>query len=207
MNTKRLVLAVTAAVATVAFAAGADAAPCTAATAFWDPDPNLVHSTSCGPGIGANDSEAGVEAAEPSATDWTLVGSVGDPGLALVFEPVNGKSGTWQIDADLAPATQYLIVIKDGSIDPLGADTEWAWFIVDTDLNVDINGDALGNCFAGYEFCGTWSMYGGSGTGLPISHMSLYIAGAPTVAEPSSLALLGLGLLGGAWVARRRHKR
>ena len=175
--------------------AAADAGIC-AATNGWVPAPTLTNSNICGPGSGSNDDAAGVNAAEPSGTIWAKYDedeSASDGDLGFLF--TGTKVGTWAIDTDVAAFSQYLIVLKDG----VAASLQWAWFIVDTSLNTPPI------CLAGFELCGTWTMYGDGGIIKDISHITLYTSGE-AVTEPSSLFVLGFGLLGSLWVARRGGK-
>jgi hypothetical protein len=116
-------------------------------------------------------------------TGWTLSDknddSNGDGVINFITAPNNGnKSGTWAIDT-LAGLDNVVITLKAGN--GFGA------FLLDLTTNDPLSG--------------TWS----SGKGL--SHASIYYNGAPTkVPEPSTLALIGLGLLGFGIVRRRVHK-
>lgn len=174
-------------------ASGANAATCIAVTPDHDPDASLTNSNDCGPGLGGggNDSEADVQTASGDPL-WTLVGGVGAP-LFLTFTGTTG--GNWFIDASAPDDTDFLIVIKDGNAG--GAlDIRWAWFDVDTSIKcVD----------ATYDYCGTWTMYGG-GTLKDISHMSLYSQdGADQIVpEPGTLVLLGAAMIGLAATRRQR---
>lgn len=202
-------------------AGGASAAICTATYTATTPDPaaTLTNATSCGAGtLDANDNDARVRAAEPSAALWTQIdkdegaGSGATGVLRSTGTNPAGSSGSWGIDTAATAFNSFLIVIKDGNAgSPTAPVPTWYWFVIDKAA-----GCTIGSFSGSLTYCGTWTMYGEAGKIKDISHLSLYGAtvasssGTPGTATPApgsvSMALLGLALLGGSFVVRRRRE-
>lgn len=199
---KFLSILCTVAAASLLLGAGTvQAAPCTVTSSLTDPDASLIHATSCGLGNSNNDNDSGLIDTATSRPDGTWFfldkdeneGS-GSTGLLYSDAEDGNSSGVWSIFSD-ASYDEYLIVVKSGAI--TGSDAKWAWFIIDTSIGCDGG--------AGAAFCGTWSTYNNK----DISHLSLYGAnggggGVTNVPEPISLALLGTGIMGMAFIRRRK---
>jgi hypothetical protein len=201
------------------------AATCTAATDYTNPDASLTNSTACGEGTLNNDTATEVNTAENVLNlTWSFIdkdeSGGGTGNLSLQTGGVQGgaTSGTWAIDSAGLSSGNFLIVIKDGGTTSPPTTTDWFWFIVDTSIACAV-GDV--GYVAGAEYCGSWTMYGTSGDPKAISHMSLYGAASsssssssgtpPGSATPepgtATLALLGMGLIGAGFIARRRRVR
>lgn len=116
-------------------------------------------------------------------------------------------SGTWLIDKNDIPGgfTNFVVTMKDGN--PIQND--FLWFLIDTSAGA--NACSTDEIDAGWDLCGTWSMYGQDGNIKNVSHMDLFVGGQEDdippfqipVPEPSAPLLLGIGLLG-LWLTRRR---
>jgi len=116
-------------------------------------------------------------------------------GADVSFESWDANSGTWSLNG-LTKGVIDFYAVKAGH--------NWAMYAV--------------NPADGYN--GSWSTYdlwsiGGPGTGghpkngggnLDISHFEAY-AVRTSIPEPATLALLGFGLIGVGWTARKRAKK
>jgi PEP-CTERM motif len=172
-------------------------------SAAWNPDATLTSATSCGPGLDGTDSSSDMNALRVGGrTNWSQLDrdQVDDDDLASDrdsgFYFTGSTSGYWYVDVGSRNGS-FAIVLKGGSssADPV----RWAWFILDTSIRTS------GGCTlsGGYDYCGSWTMYGQNGTIRQVSHATLYNAGGGSVSEPGALALAGIGLLG-LWASRRR---
>jgi hypothetical protein len=212
MLTIRSLLSSAALAALLAGTGVAQAAECIAVTAGTDPDAKLTHSDVCGQGVSVsgdqNPAAEDINASYGSLT-WSLQlqdGAVSDP-----FVGGATTTGSWGFDA-IVGFTDYIITLKDG--DTISG-PKWVWFHIDLSEGCD-----TGSLAGQYDYCGTWTMYGTNGTSPKgISGIDLWAANASStsssfiggtgssgVPEPGSsgLALLGLGLLGASFWARKR---
>lgn len=194
------------------------AAPCVATSALTNPDAELVNADSCGVivnvpnGPGNNDQDEADAVAAATGLTLTFLDKDEQPNVVdngflftgTTFE--NGTSGaattgTWAIDVQGLPGgpfSDFVVAIKDGN--PLAQGL--VWFNVDTSINTP----AI--CPVGYEYCGTWAMYGNDANGIirhGISHMDLFGVRGTALPEPGSLLLLS-SILGGIGFATRRRK-
>ena len=221
MNTK-LTSTLAAALMMGVFAGGAQAAICTATSSITDPDATLTHATDCGEGVvNTNNDSASLLTSIGGvlAGEWFELDKDESTGSAttgpLLSTGVEGtgasSSGYWAFD-DLPDYNKYVIVIKDGKVPDGSTDPNisWFWFLVDTAAGCYA---PTGSPYGSQDYCGTWTMYGNNGTIKDISHMTLYgqkggdTPGNGQIPEPSMLGLLGVGLLGQAWLLRRRRQQ
>jgi PEP-CTERM motif len=185
----------------------AQAAPCEVALASTNPDASLTSATACGLAtpIGSGHSpaatQAGLNADNPGALGLTWNFIDRDPGNdAVVAEgafAITGAgtgSGTWLINDDATAHNRFVVTLKGGN--PLQDD--FLWFLIDT--TVGANTCTATQLIAGWDYCGSWLMYGKNGSTKEVSHMDLF--GATTsrtiqqIPEPATLVLTALGLLG-----------
>lgn len=145
--------------------------------------------------VTAADLNAGIGYFE--STDWLFLQKNETPGpletgafdLALDVSPdANVASGTWKFgNSPWGTYEDILIVLKDGRINVQGGSIWYAAYLVD-------DGDISGN----------WDT-GGRG----LSHLSVYGRGDATnpVPEPSTMILLGSGLLGAGLYRRKKFRK
>jgi PEP-CTERM motif len=193
----------------------AQAAPCVVALSNTNPDASLTSATACdlATPAGGNHSTANTQAAVNAdnpgglGLTWTFIDRDDSNGVvdgAFAITGAGTGSGTWLINDDATSHNRFVVTLKDGS--PLQND--FLWFLIDTSVGANTCTSAQLN--AGWDLCGTWLMYGTNGTSRKeVSHMDLLGATVTStreiqqIPEPSTVALLGLGLLG-ATLGRKR---
>ena len=133
---------------------------------------------------------------------WTSLAVLGNTASYLSF--TGTTNGTWTVTVDPAGALpgygEFALGIDDGGF------PKYAVFLLDmTPLNV-VTG----------TLSGTWSILGGNGQLINVSHMSLYARSvvpddatpdSGNLPEPTSLLLLGTGLGLAAYRVRRKTAR
>ena len=150
---------------------------------------NVTHTDGCKLGTTNNDTIGSTNQVN-GFSDWVFgektseSGGNVDVGLTTYG---NAQLGLWQIDDSVWDLYSDVMLVLQGG-----------------------NGDTIPNTYVGYllEEGEDWGaflspyMMGGRRQG--ISHLSIYLRGSNAVPEPTTLALIGIGLVGLAYMRRRR---